>query len=345
MRLWPGCVARAATQDIGAEKAKADFLVARRRDPTSPSLPTIKRLFTLSSNRCAFSRCPATIIDGSTVVGKVCHIKGAKPGSARHDAQQSAAKRHGFDNLILMCGRHHDVIDDKENEEAYPVERLLKMKADHESRAASIDDDFAGRAAHLLINQSVTSANQWGGITAHTVRADTINLYASPAPHTSQPSSPAETSASPLEAPLANAFADRAAHRMEILGELLQHLCDARDWFQAAVRRGRTDSDPPMEECARRCRKAAALAQRMTLGTGKLLIPPELVKDCNLFFSVLDRGLAAFALALDPRTPSGPQMIQCLDAAGEIGYKELPPIMQHIEETAYTLHRMRGDFP
>jgi hypothetical protein len=148
--------------------------VARRRDPTGPSLPTIKRLFAHSDNRCAFPRCTATLMDGSTVVGKVCHIKGARPGSARYDAKQSAAERHGFGNLILMCGRHHDVID--ADEEAYTVDRLWKMKADHESRAANIDDDFAEQAAHLLINQRVTSVNQSGGITAHTVRADAINL-------------------------------------------------------------------------------------------------------------------------------------------------------------------------
>jgi hypothetical protein len=98
-----------------------------------------------------------------------------------------------------MCGRHHDVID--ADEEAYTVDRVLRMKADHQSCPARIDDSFAEQAAHLLINQSVRSANQSGGITAHTVRADTINLYASPAPQTSQPSwqlSPAETRASPL---------------------------------------------------------------------------------------------------------------------------------------------------
>jgi hypothetical protein len=149
--------------------------VTSSRDLTEPSVPTKKRLFALSSNRCAFPRCPATLIDGKTVVGKICHIKGARPGSARYDAQQSAAERHGFDNLILMCGRHHDVIDD--DEEAYTVGRLLKMKADHESRATGIDDDFAERAAHLLIDQAVRSENQSGGITAHTVH-QTFNVPA-----------------------------------------------------------------------------------------------------------------------------------------------------------------------
>jgi len=141
--------------------------VAIRRDPTGSTLPTIKRLFAHSGNRCAFPKCTATLIDREVVVGKVCHIKGARPGSARYDPQQSAAQRHSFDNLILMCGRHHDVID--ADEEAYTVERLVKMKADHQSRAERIDGDFTERAAQLFIRQPVTSINQSGGITANTV--------------------------------------------------------------------------------------------------------------------------------------------------------------------------------
>ncbi len=135
-------------------------------EPAGPTLPTIKRLFAHSGNRCAFPKCIATLIDGETVVGKICHIKGARPGSARYDPEQNAVERHGFDNLILMCGRHHDVID--ADEEAYTVERLSKMKADHHSRTQRIDEDFVERAAQLFISQPVTSVNQSGGITAHT---------------------------------------------------------------------------------------------------------------------------------------------------------------------------------
>jgi hypothetical protein len=141
--------------------------VANRHDPTGPSVRTIKRLFAHSGNLCAFPRCTAALIEDSTVVGEICHIKGAKPGSARYNDQQTAAERHGFDNLILMCRKHHTVIDD--DDEAYTVDRLLKMKADHESHAARIEADFAERAAELLMNQPVVSVNQSGGITAHTV--------------------------------------------------------------------------------------------------------------------------------------------------------------------------------
>jgi hypothetical protein len=139
---------------------------------------TIKRLFALSGNRCAFPRCTTALIQGDTVVGQICHIKAAKPGGPRYDDQQTDAERHAFANLILMCGTHHTVIDD--DEEAYTVQRLLKPKAEHEKGAAQIDDRFAEHAAQLLIKQTVSSANQSGGITAHTVNADTINLHPPP---------------------------------------------------------------------------------------------------------------------------------------------------------------------
>ena len=141
--------------------------MASRRDPTGPSQPTIKRLVAHSGNRCAFPRCTAALFEGATGIGEICHIKAAKPGGPRYDAQQTPAERHGYDNLILLCAKHHTVIDD--DEEAYTVERLLKMKAEHEQRAAPIDDAFADRAAQFLINQPVTSVNQSGGLTAHTI--------------------------------------------------------------------------------------------------------------------------------------------------------------------------------
>ena len=140
------------------------------RNPRTPSQRTIKRLFALSGNCCAFPRCAEMIVEVSTgtVLGEVCHIKAANPAGPRFDPQQSAAERHGYDNLILMCAKHHTVIDD--DEESYTVERLLGMKAHHEStNATPIADDIAAKATRLLIQQPVVSVNQSGGITARTV--------------------------------------------------------------------------------------------------------------------------------------------------------------------------------
>jgi hypothetical protein len=71
------------------------------------------------------------LIHDGKVTGRICHIKGAKPGSARYDEDQNDKDRHGFQNLILMCPIHHDVID--ADEIAYPVERLIKLKEDREA--------------------------------------------------------------------------------------------------------------------------------------------------------------------------------------------------------------------
>jgi len=134
---------------------------------TAPKVSTVKRLFAVSGNQCAFPKCASSLIDGETVTGKICHIKGKKKGSARYDEGQSNEERHSFENLILMCGRHHDVIDD--DEEAYTVQRLVRMKVDHEQKAKPISDNEADRAARLIINHEVLSVQQSGGITAHTV--------------------------------------------------------------------------------------------------------------------------------------------------------------------------------
>ena len=114
------------------------------------------------------------IVHGEAVVGEVCHIRAARPDGPRYAPDQSTTDRHGYDNLILLCRNHHKVIDD--DPEAYTVERLVRMKADHESGAATLRPSAIERAARLLINESVVSVNQSGGITAHTVN-QTIHVH------------------------------------------------------------------------------------------------------------------------------------------------------------------------
>ena len=100
---------------------------------TYPRTKTIKRLFAVSGNRCCFPKCEHTLVDkiSGKVTGIICHIKGKKEGSARYDPEQSNEERHGFDNLLLMCPIHHDIIDD--DEEKYTVAKLIQIKADHET--------------------------------------------------------------------------------------------------------------------------------------------------------------------------------------------------------------------
>jgi len=112
-----------------------------------------------------------------TLTGDVCHIKGARPGSARYDPGQTDVERHAYANLVLMCPTHHTVIDD--DEEAYTVERLCKVKAGHEAQSAPIPDAEAAVVAEAFM-QSVTNIGQSGGLSAHTVNASTITVQSAP---------------------------------------------------------------------------------------------------------------------------------------------------------------------
>ncbi len=136
--------------------------------------PVIKRLFAHSGNCCAFPTCTTPVVDGEIVLGEVCHIAAASPQGPRYDARQTDDQRNGFENLILLCPTHHTVID--ADLEAYTVDRLTKMKADHEKQAKTIPESQASNGALLIIDSSVRSENQSGGLTAQTVNAGTINI-------------------------------------------------------------------------------------------------------------------------------------------------------------------------
>lgn len=147
--------------------------------PTSgPSITDIKLLFAKSGNRCAFPKCKAPMALDNTLVGEVCHIKGARPGSARFDSTQSDTERHHRDNLILMCPTHHTVIDD--DDISYPVERLLLIKRDHEANATAIPEEEVTRLA-ISLQQNVSTVGQVGGLSAHTVHANSITVQAAEA--------------------------------------------------------------------------------------------------------------------------------------------------------------------
>jgi hypothetical protein len=111
----------------------------------------------MSHNLCAFPGCTEPLVEGKTVVGEVCHIKGEKPGSARYDADQTDAERHDYGNLIAMCRKHHRIIDNEEAE--YPVETLLGMKKEHEesdTRRYVISDELVQCLGAMLATEAET---------------------------------------------------------------------------------------------------------------------------------------------------------------------------------------------
>jgi len=74
-----------------------------------PSAVTIKRLFAVSGNNCAFPDCQIPISDeeNATIIGEICHIEADKSGGPRYNSMQTNEERQAFENLILMCANHH----------------------------------------------------------------------------------------------------------------------------------------------------------------------------------------------------------------------------------------------
>ncbi len=140
---------------------------------TAPRDKTKKRLFAVSGNKCYFPNCNTPLVDleSGTVTGEICHIKGKKPDSLRYDPDQSDEERHGFDNLILMCGLHHKVIDD--DPESYNVPRLEDIKKSHEQSNIG-GKELSDILINLFINNVtdgsiIFTQDQKGGQVAHSI--------------------------------------------------------------------------------------------------------------------------------------------------------------------------------
>lgn len=92
---------------------------------------TIKRLFGLSGNNCAFPGCDKILVNRSNAKdSNICHIEAANGNGERYNPEMSDLERADYPNLILLCIQHHDETNDIKK---YPVHVLKKMKNDHET--------------------------------------------------------------------------------------------------------------------------------------------------------------------------------------------------------------------
>jgi hypothetical protein len=129
------------------------------RNPTQPGETTIKTLFGLSNNLCAFRdidsndpACEEVLVDPKwkQVKARVCHIRAASPGGPRYDSNMKDAERSHFDNLILLCPNHHTLVDDLEPDR-FSVQALRTMKEAALSDTLWANEQLLNRATRALI--------------------------------------------------------------------------------------------------------------------------------------------------------------------------------------------------
>ncbi len=94
-----------------------------------------RALYGLSRGRCYAPECdePVVVLDrGEPVfVGDVAHIVAAVASGPRGGAD--VTDRDAFENLLILCGRHHKIIDGVRTRDRYPVEVLREWKAKREA--------------------------------------------------------------------------------------------------------------------------------------------------------------------------------------------------------------------
>jgi hypothetical protein len=104
----------------------------------SYSQTTIKILFAASGNQCAFPECtnpviaPGTPESDAAVVAQICHIYAVSDNGPRGKPGLTADERNSPDNLILLCGHHHPLVD--KQWQTYPADLLKAWKKSHEAK-------------------------------------------------------------------------------------------------------------------------------------------------------------------------------------------------------------------
>lgn len=129
--------------------------VPKRLDPQKDVL---RELFLKSGNECAFPGCTHKMIESDgTFVGEICHIEAALTGGERFNPSMSNEDRRQFDNLMLMCHRHHKITD---NIDEYSVARMKEIKASHEAKftdiATTILNSFSDHTEYSKIGYANT---------------------------------------------------------------------------------------------------------------------------------------------------------------------------------------------
>jgi hypothetical protein len=119
---------------------------------------------------CAFPGCrawlivPATADDPAQVIGKICHIVAHSDDGPRGDRDFPQEDREKPDNLILLCGTHHDMVD----VQPFTSDDLRRWKREHEDWvAATLSDavvaitfnELEAVAANLITHPPAGSAD------------------------------------------------------------------------------------------------------------------------------------------------------------------------------------------
>jgi hypothetical protein len=130
---------------------------------------SIKKLFALSGNLCAFPGCNKRLVNTKNALdSNICHIQAANKGGERYNPNMTDEQRADYENLILLCPQCHDKTDDVN---IYTVEVLKEMKQIHESaylnQRINNNPSMLKNAINAISNISLQSINKTESLNAY----------------------------------------------------------------------------------------------------------------------------------------------------------------------------------
>jgi len=162
------------------------------QNPRQYSQLTLKRLYSLSGNRCAFPNCPVIFVnwEDDTNFSQICHIEDANQNlfkSDRYNPNMTDDQRADYHNLILLCPNHHI---ETNNTTKYTIDVLRKMKRDHEinmdrlmsgrnmiSKNPSIISVVVNQMGAALLNEKIIDDNTSAPSTDEKIHFNNVILY------------------------------------------------------------------------------------------------------------------------------------------------------------------------
>lgn len=118
-------------------------------------LSTQLRLWVRAGGRCEFLGCNEYLLRDDLTLSEanyseIAHIVAASPGWARGDDPLPAGERSEIENLMLLCRKHHKLVDDRKQAKLYPKRKLLEFKRLHEERIETLTSIKPGNKTSMV---------------------------------------------------------------------------------------------------------------------------------------------------------------------------------------------------
>ncbi|MFZ1752004.1 MAG: hypothetical protein WAU01_17545, partial [Saprospiraceae bacterium] len=140
---------------------------------------TIKRLYALSGNQCAFPDCHISLLSSGSEINfsNICHIEAAEPGGQRYNSNSNDDYRRSYENLMLLCANHHLETNDVAK---YTEIILQEMKKNHEVKIIKLISE-----SNILV-KNPSALNIIVGLVGNRIFDDTITEDPANAPDTAE---------------------------------------------------------------------------------------------------------------------------------------------------------------